>query len=191
MFRRGLACDDDARQDDVRGREEHVLRPVVRFRRRDVHVDLLVFGHVRGVGPVRGRRDVEGQTGHLLQDTQIIRTNARITPLGVKPFHRIKVGVDTYPDGMVLVEPRPLLGGKLPKDGCLALDDGVDRVDVPLEEVILHGLEHQKNLGGHKKDAEKEDCQQTHANLVEPPGVTRRNEGKTALFAGTGTAASP
>lgn len=51
--------------------------------------------------------------------------------------------------------------------GCLPFHDGIHGIDVPFEQVVLHGFQDEKNLRRHEKHAEKKDCQQTHANLIQ------------------------
>ena len=133
----------------------------------DVHVHLVGRSHVDRVGPVGGGRDAEGEPRHLVEDAEVVRAYAGIAAFGVEFFKRVEVGIDADPDRMVLAEPQAFLGCELVGNGCLPFHDGIHGIDVPFEQVVLHGFQDEKNLRRHEKHAEKKDCQQTHANLIQ------------------------
>ena len=163
----GLPGHDDAGEHNVGGREQHILGAVLRLRRGDVHIHLVGRGHVRRVAPVGGGRDAEGEPRHLVEDTEIVRADAGIAAFGVEFFQRVEIGIDADPDSVVLAEPQAFLMREIVGNGFLPFHDGIHRIDVPVEQVVLHGFQDEKNLRRHEKHAEKKDCQQTHANLIQ------------------------
>ena len=102
-----------------------------------------------------------------MEDAEVVRAYAGIAAFGVEFFKRVEVGIDADPDRMVLAEPQAFLGGELVGNGCRPFHDGIHGIDVPFEQVVLHGFQDEKNLRRHEKHAEKKDCQQTHANLIQ------------------------